>query len=212
MSERPERLFLLRHGEVDAAWHGRIYGALDVPLSAGGKEEARRAARRLAGLELGAVVSSGLARTEFGAELLREPRGLPALVDPELRELERGAWAGLTLAELEAQAPGAFAAWARQPAATRSPGGESLTDLAQRVLPRVRHWCRAHAGRDVALVVHGWVVRVVLCEALGLALDLSTRLDVRTGDLFVLRRQGPTGLELESFACDVLPGLAAHPA
>lgn len=205
MAPRPDRLYLLRHGEVDPAWHGRIYGALDVPLSEGGKDEARRAAARLSGLALGAVVSSGLARTEFGAELLRTPRGLSALVDPELRELERGAWAGLTLAELEAREPGAFAGWARRPAESRPPGGESLGDLAARVTPRVRHWCARHAGRDVALVVHGWVVRVVLCEALGLELDRATRLDVRTGDLFVLRREAAGGLALESFACDVVP-------
>ena len=205
MALRPERLYLLRHGEVDPAWNGRIYGALDVPLSEGGRAEARRAAGRLDGLELDAVVSSGLARTEFGAELLRGPRGLPRLVDPELRELERGAWAGLTLAELEAREPGAFAAWARQPARLRPPGGESLSDLAARVLPRVRAWRARNPGRDVVLVVHGWVVRVVLCEVLGLELDRATRLDVRTGDLFVLRASAGGGLELESFACDVVP-------
>lgn len=204
MADRPDRLYLLRHGEVDPAWNGRIYGALDVPLSAAGRTEARRAAERLGGLELGAVVSSGLARTEFGAELLRAPRGLPRLVDPELRELERGAWAGLTLVELEAREPGAFSAWTRRPAQVRPPGGESLADLAARVGPRVRHWRAQHAGSDLALVVHGWVVRVLLCEVLGLELDHATRLDVRTGDLIVLRA-GPDGLELESFACDVVP-------
>ncbi|NOT31084.1 MAG: bifunctional RNase H/acid phosphatase, partial [Planctomycetes bacterium] len=57
------RLYLVRHGEVDAAWHGRIYGALDVPLSERGRSEAARAARTLAEVELAAVVSSGLART-----------------------------------------------------------------------------------------------------------------------------------------------------
>jgi len=205
MSARPDRLYLLRHGEVDPAWHGRIYGALDVPLSEGGKSEARRAAGRLAEVELGAVVSSGLTRTEFGAELIRAPRGLPAWTDPELRELERGAWAGLTLDELEAREPGAFAAWARQPAQSRPPGGESLEDLAARVRPRLGHWRARFAGSDLVLVVHGWVVRVVLCEVLGLDLDRATRLDVRTGDLFVLRAATADRFELESFACDVVP-------
>ena len=61
----------MRHGEVDAAWHGRIYGALDIPLSEQGKREAERVAHALAGTPLAAVVSSGLARTEHLASGLR---------------------------------------------------------------------------------------------------------------------------------------------
>jgi broad specificity phosphatase PhoE len=201
------RIFLLRHGEVDAAWNGRIYGALDVPLSAAGEREAARAAERLAGLELSAVVSSGLARTEFGAALLRAPRGLERQDDADLRELERGDWAGLTLAELETRSPGAFARWSAAPARERSPGGESLADLARRVEPRFESWCERHAGGALAFVVHGWVVRVLLCRVLGLELDRAARLDVRTGDVFALTRHGDGRLELDAFACDVVPEL-----
>ena len=38
------RLFLVRHGAVERAWRGRIYGDLDVPLSAAGEAQARRIA------------------------------------------------------------------------------------------------------------------------------------------------------------------------
>lgn len=205
MSAAPTRIYLLRHGEVDPAWNGRIYGALDVPLSPHGEREARRAAERLAGVELAAVISSGLTRTEFGAALLRAPRGLARCDDHELRELERGAWAGLTLAELEAREPGAFARWCAAPASERSPGGESLLDLSARVTPRFEHWLARHAGAAFALVVHGWVVRVLLCRVLGLEFDHAVRLDVRTGDLFALTRHPDGSFELDGFACDALP-------
>ena len=52
----PTRLYLVRHGEVDHAWQGRIYGALDVPLSDAGRRAGERVARTLAGVELAAVV------------------------------------------------------------------------------------------------------------------------------------------------------------
>ena len=211
MSAAPTRVYLLRHGEVDPAWNGRIYGALDVPLSAAGEREARRAAERLAGIELASVVSSGLARTEFGAALLRAPRGLSRCDDRELRELARGAWAGLSLAELEAREPGAFARWCAAPARQRSPGGESLVDLWARVEPRFEHWVARHAGTALALVVHGWVVRVILCRVLGLELDHAARLDVRTGDLFALTRQADGRFELDGFACDAVPAPRTRP-
>jgi broad specificity phosphatase PhoE len=197
------RLFLVRHGEVDSHWHGRIYGSLDVPLSAAGREEARRAARRLAGIPLGAVISSGLERTEHGAAYLRAARRLPRLDDRDLRELDRGAWAGLSLAELELRSPGSWSDWFRSPATRRPPGGESLEDLLARVRPRVLHWVALHPGAAVALVTHGWVIRVLVCHALGLALDLAPRLDIRTADVVVLDWPGAAERpELRSFAAD----------
>src|SRR5262245_18495396 len=100
------RVYLVRHGEIDAAWHGRIDGSLDVPLSERGRHEGARVARTLAEVALAAVVSSGLARTEQLAAELRAPRGLARIDDPALAEIDRGQWAGLSLVELEARAPG----------------------------------------------------------------------------------------------------------
>src|SRR5262245_60312717 len=179
-------IYLVRHGEIEPGWQGRIYGSLDVPLSAHGMDQGRLAARALRSVELGAVVSSGLSRAEHGAACLRAERQLARVDDPELRELERGQWAGLTFSELEARTPGAWSDWFRAPATRRPPGGESLAELFARVEPRVDHWARAHPGRPLALVTHGWVVRVLVCHALRASFDLAPRLDVRTGDISLL--------------------------
>jgi broad specificity phosphatase PhoE len=180
------RLFLVRHGEVDPSWHDRLYGALDVPLSDRGRAEAQRAAARLERVRLAAVISSGLARTQHGAACLRRSRGLERVDDSALRELDRGDWAGLSRVQLETREPGAFEAWLAAPARSRPPRGESLTDLQARVGTRVTHWARAYPGRALALVIHGWVMRVLVCEALAAPLDRAPRLDIRTGDVVVL--------------------------
>lgn len=212
MSAGTTRIFLFRHEEVDADWRGRIYGALDVPLSASGRAAARKTASALEGIELAAVVSSGLSRTEHTAAHLRAARALERIDDPGLRELERGDWAGLHQDELERLHPGAFGAWFRTPAESRPPRGESLADLLARVQPRLQHWAQRHAGRSIALITHGWVVRVLVCEALGAPLALAPRLDVRTGDIHVLRWPDRAGsLELEAFALDRSPLLATTP-
>jgi len=199
------RVFLVRHGAVDPAWHGRIYGALDVPLSAAGRDEARAAAERLAHEPLAAAVSSGLARADFGAECLRAARGLERLVDPDLRELERGDWAGLGLDELERRHPGAWAAWYASPATVRTPGGESLDDLAARAVPALERWVERYSGRSIALVTHGWVVRVLICHVLGAPNALAPRLDVRTGDIALLEWTAPATARLVGFALDRPP-------
>lgn len=209
MSMGSTRLFLVRHGEVEVAWRGRIYGSLDVPLSEHGRTEGIRVACALRGAAITSVVSSGLERTEHVARCLREQRGLARADDPDLRELDRGEWAGRTPQELEACWPGAWAAWFASPANGRPPGGESLNDLLKRVLPRLDHWTRMSPGHSVALVTHGWVLRVLVCHVLGAPLDSAPRLDVRTGDIVAMRWpvQPQAGAAvLEAFALDV-----AHP-
>ena len=184
----PERtlVYLLRHGEVAGSWRDRIYGCLDIPMSEAGCAQARRQAEQLSSLNLALVVSSGLARTEYGAACLRSGRDALRVDDPELRELDRGAWAGKSLAELERDHPGAWKHWHGAPARRSPPGGESLDQLAARVLPRVRFWAARHAGSAIALVTHGWVIRVIVLHVLGLSNDHALRLDVRTGDITVL--------------------------
>lgn len=183
---RSTRLWLLRHGRVSDAWHGRIYGCLDVPLSPLGERHALRCAALLAERPLRAVVSSGLARTEHGAALLRAPRDLPRRDEPELRELDRGEWAGLSFEQLEARHPGAWDSWRADPVQGRPPGGESLADLCSRALPPLEALVGEHGGGEVAVVAHSWVIRCTLCEALDLPLAAAARLDLPAGGLVAL--------------------------
>ncbi len=177
----PTRVHVVRHGLVAASWRERIYGDLDVPLAPEGEAEAERAAERLRRVSLAAVVSSGLARAEFGAARIRAGRGLARRDEPALRELHRGDWTGLGFDELERREPGAWQRWHAEPEERRPPGGESLADLAARVLPALESICAAHAGAEVAIVSHSWVGRLVAAVALGLPPAACTRLRLPTG-------------------------------
>jgi len=174
------RLHLIRHGRVADEWHGRIYGDLDVPLSPEGERELERAAAALDGTILAAVLSSGLSRAEFGASLLRRTRGYERRDEPELREISRGDWRGKTFEELEEAEPGAMAAW-RASADVRPPAGESLVDLAARVIPRLDALAAEFAGAEIAIVTHSWVARVAAATALGLGPNGAHALDLPTG-------------------------------
>jgi len=182
----PCRLHLVRHGAVAAPWSTRIYGDLDVPLSAAGRDEARRAAERLEDLPLDAVLSSGLARAEFGAELVRAGRGLTRRDEPDLREIGRGEWKGLDLDGLTPEVARGWAAWHARPDVLRPEGGESLDDLARRVLPCIDRLAAEFSGGAVAIVSHAWVIRTIACEALLLARRRAPMLEVGTGSLVVV--------------------------
>ncbi len=186
MDEPITRLFLVRHGRVESAWVERLYGGLDVPLSELGRRQAERAAALLANEPLDAVVSSGLARTEHGAACIRRGRGLERRDEPALVELDRGAWAGLTRAELERREPGAWDAWWEAPHERRPPAGESLEDLAARVLPCVEALVRELDGGAAAIVSHSWVTRIVVAHVLGLGPAGARELDVPPGGVCAL--------------------------
>jgi broad specificity phosphatase PhoE len=201
------RIYWVRHGEVEDAWRGKLYGALDVPLSRAGRQQAESAAELLRGVHFDQLWSSTLERARFGARAIAAARARAGSgsseevrAEPGLVELDRGEWAGLSFEELERREPGAFAAWKRDPERLRPPGGENLTDLAARVLEVVDRIARELDGGTAAIVAHGWVIRVVLSSACGLPLKHCTRLKVVPASICAV--DWPTSFDVERAITD----------
>ncbi len=177
-TSQPTRLHLIRHGAVAAPWNERIYGDLDVPLSDLGQQQSRDVARSLRGCDPAAVVSSGLSRTVFLAELLAGQADTQARVDPRLKELNRGDWAGWDQAQVDAAEAGAWARFWAAGGVYPVPGGEPLGQLQARVDQALSDLGREFAGTVVLVVAHKWVLRAALCTTLGLPMESSGRLAV----------------------------------
>jgi len=209
---QPTRILLLRHGEVAHTWGGRIYGAVDVPLSPRGELQGLNIAVLLAAEHLSAVISSGLSRTESMAAAVRSRQGLERFDDTELRELERGSWVGLRPDEVDTRWHRAWSAWCAEPHVRRAPGGESLADLERRVRPRLDHWASRFPGQSIAVVTHVWVIRVLVCHVMGLSLSQAPKLEIGTADLVILRwLQAPALGTLEAFCPVRAPTVRAVP-
>ena len=90
------RLFLIRHGEPEAAWGG----AVDDPgLSQAGREQARGTARRLVSMGAFDIVSSPMKRCLETAQFYAEHVGAKHVVEPRVSEVvapagvtDRRAW------------------------------------------------------------------------------------------------------------------------
>ena len=180
------RLFVARHGEVHGRWRRTVYGRMDVELSDVGLEQSRRLGVELAGVPLDAVVTSGLQRAEAAAAEVRaqRPTGiLERIDDARFVELDRGAWAGRSVDELERDEPEAYARWMTQRGAVQAPGGESPADVAARVLPAFDDWAARHPGGSVLVVAHLWVVRSAVAAALGLPMERSGSLLLPPGGI-----------------------------
>ncbi len=190
-------LVLVRHGETE--WHAgnRYAGRSDVALTPRGKAHAEELAQWAAGAGLDAILCSPLSRTRATAAPAAAATGLDAVVDDRLIEVDFGAGEGLTRAEMAEEFPEGLAAFLAAPASCPLPGGEPGADAVARARPALDDACRAWPGR-VLVVAHQTLLRLLLCDLLGLPLDhyrtVFPRLEPVARTVVVVGGAGPAGL------------------
>lgn len=161
-------LYLVRHGETGPNRDGLGLGRADVPLTARGLAQSEAVARRLAGDPITRILSSPLQRAATIASAIGRARGVAVELREELAEMDIGETEGLAFAEMRARFPDFLAHWTGPGAAgVRMPGGESLDDVRDRIVPLLAE-LRDGSEQAVAVVSHNFVIRVMLCELLGL--------------------------------------------
>ncbi|HEX6762147.1 MAG TPA: histidine phosphatase family protein [Gaiellaceae bacterium] len=143
-------ILLVRHGETEWNRVGRYQGWADPPLNDTGRAQARELAEQLRAAPFDAVYSSDLRRARETAEIVAAPHAVEVVVEPGLREVNVGAWSGLTRAEVEARFPGG-----------ERPGGETREEHIERVLAAAERIARAHPSDRVLLVSHGGTMRAL---------------------------------------------------
>jgi alpha-ribazole phosphatase len=158
----------VRHAPV-TSHGGRLYGRSDVPANTENKEVFEGLAEKL---PKGALwVASHLQRTHQTASAIFDaghPTAEP-LIEEDLAEQSFGDWQGLTYAEVAAERAGQDHPFWIAPADHAAPGGESFSQVVDRVSAAVARLCVDHAGRDIVAVAHGGSIRAALGHALGIA-------------------------------------------
>ena len=156
-------ILLARHGQTSENAAGRILGRRDPPLSPEGRAQAIELAQSVARDGLRALWTSPLLRARETAEIVATQLALEPVVLDELIESRRGAWEGMTYAELSRRDPTSLAAFENGDRSFAFPGGESLeeqiartgaalTEIAAGPIPAL---AIAHAGTiRAALAVH----------------------------------------------------------
>jgi len=154
---------LVRHGETADNLAGRFLGRGDPALTAEGLDLARR---RRSTLDLGGdgIVVSGPARR--ARETAAALGAADPVIDPGFRELDFGAWEGLTPEEAAARDPAVFAAF-EDGALDRFPDGESVSE----VWARTEAAIASRVADRLVVVTHATVIRVTVAGLLGLPLD-----------------------------------------
>ena len=126
---------------------------------------------------LSAVYTSNLGRAVKSAEIIARPYKLKPIQMKDLRERSFGIWEGMSFAEIKETYPKEFSAWAGNPLKYSPVKGESTLEVEKRVIRALERILEKHKGEDIAVVSHGGVNRIMLCNILGIPLENIFRIE-----------------------------------
>lgn len=180
------RLVLLRHGESQWNLENRFTGWVDVPLTPRGIQEAKNAGDKLRGFTFDRAFTSVLARANETLRLALEAIGqsnLPIVKDKALNERMYGELQGLNKAETAKKYGEAQVKIWRRSYDIPPPGGESLKDTAERVLPYYEQTIKPYLlkGETILIAAHGNSLRALTMELEQLSREQVLELNIPTG-------------------------------
>ncbi|MGM0500950.1 MAG: alpha-ribazole phosphatase [Bacillota bacterium] len=171
------KLILARHGETNWNKESRFQGNKNIKLNQTGIAQAKKLATRLADIEIDAIYSSTLDRSNKTAQIVAKKHDLEVDVKADLQEINFGVWEGLTFKQIESKYQDEFKLWKSNPAKNKPAEGESLTDVQDRVFNTIDELLVKHQGQTILIVAHGGVNRVLISNFLGMPLDKCWRLN-----------------------------------
>jgi probable phosphoglycerate mutase len=168
----PTTLLLCRHGLSQWNVERRVQGTSlqAAGLTELGRWQAARLAERLRTARVDALVSSDLLRAVETAGIVAASLGMTPALDPRWREIDMGAWHGLTIAEIQERFSDDWAATRLDFNAPRG-GGESFVAFQARTLQAAAELHIHYPGKTVAVVTHGGNVRACLLNGVTASLE-----------------------------------------
>jgi probable phosphoglycerate mutase len=201
---KPTLVLLVRHGQTPttgASLPGRAPG---LHLADTGRAQAEAAAARIAQLPaVAAVYASPLERTRETAAPIAKARGLKVQIARGLLECDFGEWTGAALKELFK-----LPEWStvqRYPSGFRFPGGESFTEMQQRITGAIAQLVAKHPGETIVAVSHADPIKAAIAHAMGTHLDLFQRIVVSPCSVSAIAygTSGPVVLTVNSLGDDL---------
>lgn len=161
------RVYLIRHGATELSAEDRFAGAVDVLLSDGGRDQARRLGQRLAGEEIDVAFASPMKRTMETAQLIAAPQRVAVQPVDGLREIAHGRWEGKTRKEVEQEFPDEYTRYEEDPFSFSPVDGESGLQVTARALPALLEIVEDHCDEHILVVSHKATIRLLLSTLLG---------------------------------------------
>ena len=182
----PTRLFFIRHGEVESAYHRVFGGTIDMELSPFGHEQAHSMAAYLQRYPFDAIYASPMKRVQQTLAALVELQNKVATVLPGLREVDFGEWTGLSWEQVNEQFQVSAFAWLEQLEHGQISRAEPVLHFRERVDLSLQQILREQPEKNVGVVCHGGVIRMALAIVLDLPFKKTAAFDVEYASITIL--------------------------
>lgn len=176
------RLVLVRHGKTEWSESGQHTGTTDIVLTEQGEADAATLGRRLAGFDVGLVLTSPMQRSRRTAEIAGFG---DAEVDPNLVEWDYGGYEGRTTKEIRSELGYDWAVFEHGVVPGRT-AGETVEEVAARASRVLLRAGPVLESRDVLLFGHGHSLRVLAAVFLREQPRFAAKLLLDAGSVSVL--------------------------
>jgi broad specificity phosphatase PhoE len=156
------RLYLIRHGEVEKTYHRVFGGRIDMDLSPLGHEQVRALAKFLRAAPPDILYASPMRRVQQTLAPLAEQTGLKPVLMDGLREVDFGAWTGLSWEEVQQKHGVSAYTWLHQLEDGTIERAETVPEFRERVAICINQVLAEASGKTVAVICHGGVIRMLL--------------------------------------------------
>jgi broad specificity phosphatase PhoE len=178
MMQNPTRLYLLRHGEVEAQYHRVFGGKIDMELSPLGHDQVKALADYFRRHPPQVMYASPMKRVQQTLAPLAQWTGLSPVILPGLREVDFGVWTGLGWEQVHQRFKVSAYDWLHELDAGRIAEAESTAQFRERVQGSLDQILKESPNKEIALVAHGGVIRMILGVLLDLPFSRTGMFDV----------------------------------
>jgi 2,3-bisphosphoglycerate-dependent phosphoglycerate mutase len=185
-------LVIVRHGQSLWNKENKFTGWVDVDLAEKGIQEAERAGELLRNYKFDEAYSSVLMRANKTLDAILQAIGqtsIPVTKDQALNERMYGDLQGKDKDQMRAEYGEEQVHIWRRSYDVRPPGGESLADTADRVIPYYKQEIepKLKAGKNIIIAAHGNSLRALMMYLEGLSKDEILQVEIPTGVPIVYR-------------------------
>jgi broad specificity phosphatase PhoE len=162
---------------------------VDRPLDERGEGQARFVAQRLLAVPELIIESSPRRRARHTAGIIASARDSTVRIAPQMDDIDFGSWSGQSFEALATDPQ--WRRWNKYRGVSRTPAGESIRDVQERVLAHFRKLQQTFDAETVAIVTHVEVIRSVVLLALEAPIDDYARFEFGPASMTKLTVDGP---------------------
>ena len=154
-------LLLIRHGQSRANLERVFAGNYDAPLTQLGFKQAEKTAEFITeNYKVDCVYASDLIRAFETGKTVANALNLPITPNDGLREIRAGKWEALPFDDIVIKFPEEYKKWKEDIGHSSCPTGETVKELAERVMATLTAIAEENDGKTVVIATHATPIRV----------------------------------------------------